>query len=103
MNARSSSARGSPTDVRSTLMNTSRRPSDRTASISPYRLLQCLQSRLHVQRRAERQRVLIPSDLGMMDRIVVPAIRLHAQEGKASRDALLFAVKGEILAGHQRI
>src|SRR4030095_8036196 len=103
MNARSSSARGSPTDVRSTLMNTSRRPSDRTAFMWPYRLPQCLESRLDVQRRADGQCVFIHSDLGMMQRITLKAVSLHAEKRKASGDALLFAVKREILARHQRI
>src|SRR5262245_55895077 len=47
MNARSSSESGSPVDVRSTLMNTSRRPSDRTACIWPYRLPSSLLLRRH--------------------------------------------------------
>src|SRR4029453_11434233 len=103
MKARSSSARGSPTDVRSTLMNTSRRPSDRTALMWPYGLPQCLESRLDVQRRADGQCVFIHSDLRMVDRVVLPAVRLHPKKGKTPRDALLFPVKREILTRHQRI
>src|SRR4029450_344924 len=103
MKARSSSARGSPTDVRSTLMNTSRRPSDRTALMWPYGLPQCLESRLDVQRRADGQCVFIHSALRMVDRVVLPAVRLHPKKGKTPRDALLFPVKREILTRHQRI
>src|SRR5262245_55849693 len=39
----------------------------------------------------------------MMNRAILPAVRLHAEERKTARDALLFAVEREILTRHERI